>query len=64
MLVTGEARFHGLLEARASGIAMVLLGHFASERPAMEHMASVMAAEFPGITVEASKSESDPLEWA
>ena len=64
VLVTGEARFHGLLEARASGIAMVLLGHFASERPAMEHMASVMAAEFPGIAVEASKSESDPLEWA
>ncbi len=64
VLVTGEARFHGLLEARAMGVAMILLGHFASERPAMEHMAEVLSNQFAGVTVTASESETDPLEWA
>lgn len=64
VLVTGEARFHALLEARATGVAMVLLGHFASERHAMEHMAEVLSAEFQSLRVSASQSESDPLEWA
>lgn len=63
-LVTGEARFHALLEARTSGTPMILLGHFASERPSMEHMATVIAGEFPDVTVEASRVETDPLEWA
>lgn len=63
-LITGEARFHSLLEARARGMTMVLLGHFSSERPAMEHLATVLAAEFPEITAAASDVESDPLEWA
>lgn len=64
VLVTGEARFHSLLEARAMGVAMILLGHFASERPAMEYLASVLAKEFPQLQVSASSVESDPLEWA
>jgi len=63
-LVTGEARFHALLEARSRGVAMVLLGHYDSERPAMEHMAEVLSQEFPGVNVTASEQESDPLEWA
>lgn len=64
VLVTGEARFHGLLEARAMGVAMILLGHFASERPAMEHMAEVLSKRFADVSVTASESETDPLEWA
>lgn len=64
VLVTGEARFHSLLEARSAGVAMVLLGHFASERPAMEHLASVLSSEFPQLHVAASAAETDPLEWA
>lgn len=64
VLVTGEARFHGLLEARSRKTPMVLLGHFASERPAMEHMAKVIGEQFADLIVEASKAESDPLEWA
>ncbi len=63
-LVTGEARFHALLEARSRGVAMVLLGHYDSERPAMEHMAEVLSKEFSDISVMASGQETDPLEWA
>ena len=64
VLVTGEARFHALLEARSRGVAMVLLGHYDSERPSMEHLARVIGKEFPTVTVEASNQETDPLEWA
>lgn len=58
---TGEARFHTCLEARAAGVALVLAGHYATERPAMEHLARVLEGEFPGTAVTASRVERDPL---
>ena len=63
VLVTGEARFHTSLEARAAGVALVLAGHYATERPALEHLATVLTREFPGITAWASQSERDPIQW-
>ncbi|MEX1097291.1 MAG: Nif3-like dinuclear metal center hexameric protein [Planctomycetales bacterium] len=62
-LVTGEARFHACLEARARGIALVLPGHYATERPAMERLAEILGQRFPEIAVWASAAESDPLRW-
>jgi len=64
VLVTGEARFHACLEARASCIALVLPGHYATERPAVEALAERLAAEFPNIECFASRDETDPLEWS
>jgi dinuclear metal center YbgI/SA1388 family protein len=61
--VTGEARFHTCLEAQARGIGLVLAGHFASERFAMERLAEVLAKQFPAAVVWASRSERDPLAW-
>ena len=61
--VTGEATFHTALEAKANGVAMVLLGHHSSERFAVDALASTLAKEFADITVWASKDESDPLNW-
>lgn len=63
LLVTGETSFHTCLEAQATGIALILPGHFASERFGVEHLAAVLAAQFPGVHVWASKRESDPLRW-
>lgn len=60
-LVTGEATFHSCLEAEAEGIALVLVGHYASERFAMEWMAGWLQAEFPACQVWASRRECDPL---
>jgi putative NIF3 family GTP cyclohydrolase 1 type 2 len=62
-LVTGEVRFHGCLEAEAIGLALVLAGHFASERFAVVDLADVLAKRFPGISVWASRLERDPLTW-
>ena len=63
LLVTGETNFHTCLEAEASGVALLLPGHYASERFAVEGLAKVIAGEFPGSTVWPSQRESDPLRW-
>ena len=61
VLITGEARFHTCLEARALGIAMILLGHYASERFALDNLAATLADQFSELTVWASTDEQDPL---
>jgi dinuclear metal center YbgI/SA1388 family protein len=62
-LVTGEVRFHTALEAEAMGVALVLAGHFASERFAIEQLSSVLAKQFPTLKLWASQNERDPLHW-
>ena len=61
--VTGETRFHTCLEAQAAGIALVLTGHYASERFAVESLAEVLAKQFPQLTSWPSRRERDPLNW-
>jgi dinuclear metal center YbgI/SA1388 family protein len=61
--VTGETRFHTCLEAQAAGISLVLTGHYASERFAVEALAEILAHEFPQLTSWPSRRERDPLIW-
>jgi len=61
--VTGESRFHGYLEAEATGITLLLLGHYASERFGMEQLARQLAGQFPDLNVWASRQERDPVSW-
>ena len=61
MLITGEATFHACLEAEACGIALGLLGHYWSERFAMENLAENLGSKFPELSIWASRSEHDPL---
>jgi dinuclear metal center YbgI/SA1388 family protein len=60
-LLTGETNFHTCLEAEATGIGLILCGHFASERFAMERMADRLTDQFPDLNVWASRMERDPL---
>jgi dinuclear metal center YbgI/SA1388 family protein len=60
-LVTGETNFHTCLEAEANRIGLILCGHFASERFAMEGLANVLAQSFPDVKVWASRDERDPI---
>jgi dinuclear metal center YbgI/SA1388 family protein len=59
--LTGEARFHACLEARDLHVALILPGHFATERPAMESLAKRLSTEFSGLVATASERERDPV---
>ena len=59
--LTGEVRFHDAVRAEAAGIALVLPGHYASERLGVEHLAERLQAAFPHLHVWASREEADPF---
>jgi dinuclear metal center YbgI/SA1388 family protein len=63
MLVTGETRLHTCYDAESRGVALLLAGHYASERFGVERLAAVLAAQFPELTVWASRDEADPIRW-
>ena len=60
--VTGEVRFHDALSAEAAGIALILPGHYATERPAIKELAEKLSAEFPTLKTWPSRRERDPLQ--
>ncbi len=62
-LLTGEARFHACVEAEVAGIALILPGHYATERPAMEQLADVLQSRFANLAIQASANESDPVKF-
>jgi dinuclear metal center YbgI/SA1388 family protein len=63
VFLTGEMRFHEYLAAEAQGIALILPGHFATERPAVEELAARLSTGFPDLTIWASRREADPVKW-
>jgi len=61
LLISGEATFHTCLEARSSGIGLGLLGHYSSERFAMEQLAHRLSELQPDLKIWPSRSENDPI---
>jgi dinuclear metal center YbgI/SA1388 family protein len=49
--VTGEARHHEFLSARAAGISLFAAGHFETERPVAEPFAAELRKALPGLEV-------------
>jgi putative NIF3 family GTP cyclohydrolase 1 type 2 len=64
VLVTGDVRFHDAVAALAQGIALVLPGHYATERPGVEDLVGRLRDQWPVLHVWASERERDPLSWA
>ena len=60
-LITGEASFHTCLEATEKEMGLILVGHYPSERFAMENLATRICHELPGILCWASRNERNPL---
>jgi len=64
VFLVGEAKFHQYLEASANDVALILPGHYASERFAVEQLADVIAHRFLDLdespVVWPSRLESDP----
>jgi dinuclear metal center YbgI/SA1388 family protein len=63
VFLTGEVRFHDYLAAQANGLALILPGHYATERFGIEELAERLHDKFPELHVWPSKSESDPVRW-
>ncbi len=63
VLVVGETNLHTCLEAAASEVALLLPGHYASERFAVEQLADILATAFADVSVWASQSEADPIQF-
>jgi dinuclear metal center YbgI/SA1388 family protein len=63
LLLLGETNFHTCLEAQAYEIALLLTGHFSSERFALETLADRLQQQFPQATVWPSQTETDPISF-
>jgi dinuclear metal center YbgI/SA1388 family protein len=61
VFLTGEVRFHDCLAAQEQKLALVLPGHYATERFGIEALAERLQAEFLTLQIWASRRESDPL---
>jgi dinuclear metal center YbgI/SA1388 family protein len=61
VFLTGELRFHDLLAAQAQGLALLLPGHYATERPGVEELAVRLQEAFPQVEVWASRRERNPV---
>lgn len=60
-LVTGEAKYHQLLDAREGGINVLVLGHYETEYPVLAPMAEALKEAFPALVVELMAYEA-PME--
>jgi dinuclear metal center YbgI/SA1388 family protein len=61
VFVTGEARFHDCLAAQAQHVALVLPGHYATERVGIEALAEGLQGQFPDVEIWPSRREREPL---
>ncbi len=62
-LVTGEIKLHQAIEARAAGLAVVAVGHHASEHFSMVVLGERLAAAVPGLETSTAAADRDPLAW-
>ncbi len=63
VLLTGELRFHDYLAAQAQGLALVVPGHYATERFGVEALAARLQSQWPDLQIWASQRERDPVAW-
>lgn len=63
VFVTGELRFHDFLAAQSAGLALLLPGHYATERLGVEELATRLQKQWPELEVWASRREQDPVHW-
>lgn len=61
--VTGEVRLHDALAAAHHDLAVIAVGHQASEQFALEPLGRQLEEAVPGIRCLASRADADPLRW-
>jgi dinuclear metal center YbgI/SA1388 family protein len=63
VFLTGELRFHDYLAAQSQGLALVLPGHYATERFGVEELAERLQRQWPDLKVWPAQRERDPVSW-
>ena len=61
VFLTGEMRFHDYLSAQAKGVALLLPGHYATERFGVEALAERLQRQWPDLRIWPSRRECDPV---
>jgi dinuclear metal center YbgI/SA1388 family protein len=61
LVLTGEFKHHDALELQRHGVTAVYLGHYASERPALDVLKRKLAARLPAVRFELARSDRSPL---
>ncbi len=59
LLVTGELKHHDARAYVAAGKTVIALGHWASERPALRHLAERIGEQVPDLPVHVSEADGD-----
>ena len=62
-LVTGEIKLHQAVEARAAGLAVIAVGHHASEHFAVVELGRRLAALLPDLELLPADDDRDPIGW-
>lgn len=60
--VTGDAKYHELLDAKESGLTLVAAGHFETENPAMAILASKLRGNFSETDI-IVLSQTNPVQY-
>lgn len=60
VIITGEIRHHDALTIRRLGCSAIALGHWASERPAMDSLAKTLE-QMLSLSVQVSEADCDPF---
>jgi dinuclear metal center YbgI/SA1388 family protein len=63
-IITGEIRHHDALTIHRRNCTAIALGHWASERPALDALADRLAESQPGVAFNISDQDRDPLQPA
>jgi dinuclear metal center YbgI/SA1388 family protein len=61
LVITGELRHHDALQLLVRGVTAVCLGHYASERPALERLRRRLAEMLPRVQWLISQADAAPL---
>jgi len=59
--LTGEASFHDCLLAEQENVSLLLVGHYASERFAVETLAEHLQQQLPDATIWPARTERNPI---
>lgn len=61
LFVTGEMKHHDVLAAAGAGLSIICAGHTATERPYLPVLADRLARAMPGVSVQVSRADRDPV---